>query len=1072
MLHLFQSNRLESLADRVARLMHEQPLDPFIPERIVVQHQGMGRWLSLQLADRLGVCSNVEFPMPAGFVWQILERWLPDVPQRNAYDSSLMAWRIMDLLQQLKGRPEFSPVAHYMQNQDEFGQFELAQRLGGCLEEYLVYRPDWIIRWQRGESAVSGDQWQAELWRELVVQTGGEHWVALQQRLFAAHAQGRLRADSLPRRVVLFGIAALSPGYLAIQQLLAEYTDVHLLLLNPCQEYWLDIQDPAGISRRLLESSDVEDLYLEVGNPLLASWGRQGRDFFAQILAFDPGSDSLYQQPESDTLLHRIQGDILNLNDPAGDAPGFIPDQDDLSLQVHICHSPMREVEVLHDQLLALFDCHPDLKADEILVMTPDMDRYAPYVEAIFAETGDKQRIPFGIADRGALTGNTLIEAFLQLLAMPVGRYEVNQMLALLEVPALAGSFGLTPEDIPQLAGWIEQAGIRWGRDAAMRSQLGLPENGQNSWRFGLDRLLLGFALPGGGERLFEDILPFDDIEGSAGELLGGLSAFAEAVFSLEEWLSGRYTLEDWQQRLMSLLPRFFSPDESDESQLQQIRDALTASRDLAMESGFNTPVSIELIRPYLRQQLQNMGGDRRFLGGGVTFCALTPMRSLPFRVVCLIGMNDGAFPKDQRPLGFDLMARDFRMGDRSRRADDRYLFLETINSTRQTLYISYTGLDVRDNSSIPPSVLVSELIDYVKQLVTEDNESNILEFIITQHPLQPFNPRYFHQGERLFSHSTMMADAARVLAADESQPATFFDERPLAEPDASWRQIELRQLLEFYANPTRFLLRQRLGINLQAGEGLLEGRDPFSFGYFESGDLQQQMVERMLADGDVEALYPLQRAAGILPHGQYGEELFRDLEEGARDLARGLQQLEHQPIEPIEVDLQLGEFRLMGVLDDLGSGGQFAFNAKALPARDRVQLWIRHLLLNHLKPVGIRLETRCFHAGKLTRFVPVEDAGDQLFSLLEIYWQGLRQPLHFFPKSAFAYMKLASKGKSDDDCLEAARTTWAGEFIDHCESHNPYYRFAFRDAEVLDRQFQTLSELVLGPMIAATEGE
>ncbi|MCG8428126.1 MAG: exodeoxyribonuclease V subunit gamma [Chromatiales bacterium] len=1068
MLHLFQSNRLESLADRLAALMRAEPLGPFSQEQVVVQHPGMGRWLSLQLADRLGICSNVEFPLPAGFIWQVLGQWLSDVPQTNSYDPKLMVWRVLALLQALRDQPAFAPVARYLDSQDEFGQYELAEQVTRCLDAYLVYRPDWIARWQQGQSVIAGDEWQASLWRQLAAQSDSEHWVALQQRLFSSHSRGELDGELLPPRVVFFGLVALSPGYLSIVELLAHYTNVHLLLLNPCQAYWLDIQDQAEVSRRVLESSSDEALYLEVGNPLLASWGKQGRDFFAQIQSFDPGSAEDFRAPDRTTLLQAVQQDILDLVEPAGDF--VLRDQDD-SLQIHSCHSPMREVEVLHDQLLGLFDRHPDLNPDDVLVMTPDMDAYAPYIEAVFAETGEGRRIPFAIADRNTLSGKGVSEAFLQLLTLPTTRYENNRLLALLEEPAVARCFGLTADDLPQITAWIEQAAIRWGRDGAMRAGLELPETDQNSWRFGLDRLLLGYALPGSGEHLFEGLLPVDDVEGSAGALMGSLSAFIEAVFALESQLAGQKSLGEWSELLLHLLGRFFVADDQEVQELQQLRELLGEMAGLASEAAGNVRVSIELVRPWLRRQLEGISGQRRFLGGGTTFCALTPMRSLPFKVICLIGMNDGAFPREQRPAGFDLLGRDHRLGDRSRRADDRYLFLETLASARQCFYISYTGQDLRDNSTIPPSTLVSELIDYIKQIVTVETASKMEESIVTTHPLQPFNPHYFDPNHRLFSYSSVMAAAAQTLSSSVSRPAVFFSGEKLSVPDEVWRQVELPQLLGFFDNPVRFLLRHRLGIQLDSTAGELDSRDPIHLDYFEAADLQLEMIDHLLAGEGTVDLLERTRAAGELAHGQYGEHYFAGLAGEAEDFVAGLDDTGVDEFgESLDVDLTIGAFRLAGKLENVKPDGLVYYSINRLPARDQLRLWIRHLLLNLVAPNGVASASRCYHADQHWRFGPLADAEAQLGQLLELYWQGLSEPLHLFPKSALAYAEALHGGKEREQCMSQAWNAWNGQFTNYPESANAYYRFAFRDLNVLDGQFEALSEQVFGPFLAIRE--
>ncbi|MET0087322.1 MAG: exodeoxyribonuclease V subunit gamma [Sedimenticola sp.] len=1068
MLQLYQSNRLEKLADRLAQVLASPQSDPFAPEVVVVQHPGMGRWLSLGLADRLGVCANVRFPLPAGFIWEVLESLLDDVPEQNHFAPQALPWAVYQQLDELKGESGFSTVRAYYEGNGEIERFQLAQQIATCLDQYLVYRPDWISAWERGEQAVEGDEWQAELWRRISARCGGEHWAGLQRRLFGKARSGRLNRSDLPERIVLFGVSTLSPGYLALLGLLSELTDVHLFMLNPCQEHWGEIVSESD--RLRLEGTETEeDLYLDVGNPLLGSLGRQGRDFFNLILEMDPGSEELFMPPEGGRLLHRIQEDILYLGS-ADDKPGKSWLEDDDSICVHACHSPMREVEVLRDRLLDLFDRYPDLTPSDVLVMTPDMDTYAPYVESVFSEIEDGARIPFSITDRSGISELPLLEAFLRLLELPGGRYDVNSMLALLEVEAVASRFGLADGDLPMITEWLEQTAVRWGRDSSTRKSLGLPETEQNSWRAGLERMLLGYAMPP-QEGLFEDILPFDGIEGSSAQVLGGLKAFADEVFGLEARLQGSRSLAQWGSDIPPLLERFFLASDEEEYQLQAIRSALAEIAQAAATGEFEGDVSIELMIQLLRERFETGVGHAPFLGGGVTFCALTPMRSLPFEVVCIIGMNDGQYPRDRRPPGFDLMAGRHRRGDRSRRADDRYLFLETLLSARRVFYLSYVGQDIRDNSSIPPSVLVSELLDYIDRTHVEGAGERPSAVLPLRHPLQPFSPRYFEPDSRLFSYSELMCRAAGAVSG--SQPVRHLLTGELPEPDEEWTRVELTELLYFFANPTRYLLRNRLGITLQSGERQLETRDPFELDYFQESQLMHGLVEKALQDETAEGVLQIEQATGQLPHGVYGEQLFEKLRTDAWRFARAVES--HCPVEErgtLELDFSHQGFRLMGKLQEVAPSGRFGYSVKRLPDNRLLQLWVEHLALNLASDGAVNPQTRWLHSEGMIRFAPIDNAREIIGELLGLYWNGLKSPLRLFPKSSRRYAERLQQGNDRDKCLAEAARRWNGEREGYPEFADAYYQLAFPDADVLDDEFERLSASVFGTLLSHMEVE
>ncbi|MCW8945675.1 MAG: exodeoxyribonuclease V subunit gamma [Sedimenticola sp.] len=1068
MLHLYHSNRLERLADQLADILAVPLGEPLSAETLVVQHQGMGRWLSLELSRRLGICANTQFLLPAGFIWQLLRQLLDDVPESDKYQPLLMQWWLFERLGKSLSDKSFAPLNNYLHTGDELMRFQLAGEIANCFDQYLVYRPEWIKAWQAGESAVPGDRWQSILWRELQTARQSRHWVDLQVQLNTALQTGLLHSERLPERICLFALSALSPGYLEILNTAAQSMDIHLFLLNPAEGHWMDMVSEKEKSQRELVSA-TDALYLELANPLLASLGRQGRDFFSALIAFDSGSQELFVEPDSTSVLHQLQHDILFIED-IEDAELLSLDPNDRSIDFHICHSPMRELEVLHDQLLDRFHSDPALEPSDILVMTPDMDAYAPYIEAVFGESNSTSTIPFTLSDRSQISESPVVTLFLQLLSQAGGRYPVDQILSLLELPVLHRRFGMDANDLPQIHRWVESVAIRWSRDGSDRADLGLPVTGQNSWQAGLDRLLLGYAFPGEGDELFQGLLPCAEVEGSEAQLLGSLHGFLSALFELEAVVLNPLSLSTWKDRLNDLIDRFLEPDETTLYQIQALRSAIIRMVETAGQADFTGVVSRELIISQLRQQL-SLPSSGRFLGGGVTFCALTPLRALPFKVIGMIGMNEGAFPRDRPPVGFDLMAGDHRLGDRSRRTDDRYLFLETLISARSQLYISYTGRDVRDNSALPPSVLVSELMDYLDARYQSQDGGSAVHHLMTEHPLQAFNARYFSSESGMFSYSQSNCQGALALQKSTRSESVPFIKKRLSEPDASWRQIELNQLISFYLNPVRYLLSRRLGITLAAEDELPDSRDPFELDYFSRGKLFERLVEAVQQGRDATEILAVERARGDLPHGVTGDVTFEGLIETVNRFNELLMPLRQSTtIESVAVNYAHGELHLIGQLENVQPNGTLGFSYHKLPDTRLLGLWIRHLVLNVSAPSAVTPISRWLSLDGLSTFNPVEDAETHLNKLLDLYWQGLQQPLPLFPKSARAYVTLLQQDKPLDRCLAKARERWFGGFAGFAEYDNPYYRLAFPDGDVLDDQFEKVSEQIFGPLLAALE--
>ncbi len=605
MLVLHHGNRLEALADGLVDLLRHPAAPPLVPEVVVVQNAGMARWVAMRLARALGVAANVRFPLPAAYVWDVFRRLLADVPPAAALEPARATWHLMALLATLEDAPRFAPLRRWLDGADERGRWELARRIADLFDQYLVHRPDWIRAWECGDD----EGWQAELWRRLVARADPRHRVRLADEFARTLDAAAVARAGLPPRLALFGIPTLAPLHLDVFAALADHLDVHVFLLNPCREYWGDIVAERDLVRRA-GAREPAALHLEVGNSLLASLGRQGRDFLDLVLARlerPAGREAeRFVAPAGDGMLPAIQADLLALRERGTAAhPATPAAADDRSIQAHACHGPMREVEVLHDQLLALFEAHPDLRPADVVVMTPDVETYAPCVEAVFATAPPDRYIPFAIADRSVRAESPLVEVFFELLALPGGRYEATRLLAVLEHAAVRRRFELGEADLPAVRAWLRTSGIRWGIDAASRARLGLPAVAEHTWRFGLDRLLLGYALAGEDERLFAGLLPCEGVEGTEARALGRLARFAEAAFTLDRDLAAPRPVAAWADTLVALLDAFVAPgDDAEEAAAQAIRSALDAMRADAADAGFTAPVALDVVVAHLREAL------------------------------------------------------------------------------------------------------------------------------------------------------------------------------------------------------------------------------------------------------------------------------------------------------------------------------------------------------------------------------------------------------------------------------------------------------------------------------------
>ncbi|MEW5755996.1 MAG: exodeoxyribonuclease V subunit gamma [Pseudomonadota bacterium] len=1071
MLRVYHGNRLEDLAQALMAVMSSAPLSSALAKEVVVtQHQGMARWLALQIAQSRGVAANLDFPFPAAFIWQLYHRHLDEVPERSGYDREILTWRIMAALPAHLESAPFQALKHYLTTgAAALKLYQLARRIADTYEQYLIYRPDWVLDWEADKNTgCAGHLWQPILWRALTRGQAPRHRARLYHEFCALAAQDRLNAKRLPERVMVFGVSTLPPAYLDVLAGIARQIDVHVFTLNPSLGYWDEIEDEKTLARlrqrwQRLGKEDIS-AYYHTGNSLLASMGKQGRDFQRLLHQgeFQAEDIDCFSVPGEETLLQCLQGDILQLQERGMDAPVLALAPADRSVQIHSCHSPMREVQVLHDQLLDLFQRRPGLQPREIVVLTPEIDTYAPYIEAVFGTAAEGRKIPWSIADRSAQAEHPILQTFLQLFRLPSARMTASEVLGILEVPAVYRHYGLDETALERIKQWVQESGIRWGLDAQARAELGQPCGEAFTWAFGLRRMMLGFAMPPEEIRFGEQV-PYIHIEGLEFQWVGKLHAFLDDLGVLRAQLHRPHTAERWQEIINAMLARFEATDEDEITALQLARDAAHRLFEHAVQAGYDQPIALEVVRDYLKGHLIMPAGPHRFLSGQVTFCAMMPMRSIPFRVVCMIGMHDKSYPRTRPPLGFDLMADAPRPGDRSRRDDDRYLFLEALLSARETLYISYVGRSIRDNALMLPSVLVSELLDYIEQGYAL-SDGNLRAQLITEHPLQPFSPRYFTDQPGLFSYAEEWAGGSQSLLGPAVTPR--FIEAPLPEPEAEYRNVALDDLIAFFQNPAKYFLRQRLGIVLRQAQEAGEDVEPFALDKLDQYQLKQSILQQAISGADLDEYFEILRGKGELPLGAFAEAEYQSHVAAARPLAQKINAQLAAGLETGELDLALGEFRLHGWLKNITVHGQVQYRFTKIKAKDRLRLWLAHLALNAIRPGA-----RSRHFGEDEEFVlaPVERAAQLLHRLLEIYWRGLSSALPFYPETSLAYARQQLAGDRAKG-LEQAIRAWEGNDFAPGEGADPYLAMAMRGRHPLEETFAELAVAVYQPMLTAEE--
>jgi exodeoxyribonuclease V gamma subunit len=1050
MLHICRSNRIEFLLQRLADRLAGEPLSlPLQPEVVVTPSSAMARWVNLQLARRHGVAANYRYPLPASFIWRLSRDLLGALPEADPLEPKFMTWRVYALLPQMLPEPAFGAIARYLrQDAEGVKRLQLAGRIADVFDRYQFYRPQLLRDWEAGKDA----SWQAALWRCLTREVG-QHRLAVIARLLSllrkrGHQKGGRRpfleeishervSDplfGLPERVSLFAISSLPPLFVEVLDALARHTQVEFYLHSPTDQFWSDLVSQKALARKRLASPAVAELW-ETGNSLLGSWGRQGQTLQDLLLMQDTPvtEDDAFHVPAAETLLERLQRDIFILRPLAACPAERVAVDIDESLQVHVCHSPQRECQVLHDRLLAMLDSDPTLHPEDILVMVPEISLYAPYIEAVFDQDSATERpfIPWNLSDISARDEHPLVQVFLQLLALPHSRFSHTEILSCLDVPELAGRFALDGEAVAQIRDWLSQARLRWGLNGEHKRQFGLPPIEENTWAQAERRLFGGYAL--GDDVRFEGIAPIAGVEGARSEILGRFWRLLSTLGDYAERLRRPRRVGEWQECLVRLLDDFFGGQEDEEGRIQKIRDALA---ELAAEAAvLEETLPVTLVRHWLERRLDTQARHGHYFSGGVTFCGMRPMRSLPFRVICVLGLHEQAFPRRDQPADFDLMREHWRAGDPRKGGEDRYLFLETLLCARKILYFSYVGRDIRKNSERQPSVLLRELLDYIDQqyaLAGDTAGEKPSARLMHVHPLQAFSPRNYHGEARSYD-----GEWCRVAQALEQQEgletiASSWNRTRLSDPPAALRTVSLNQLLRFVRHPVRCFVNTRLQIYLREAP-LEEDDEVFGLDGLQSFVLKQRLVEDYLKGRPTSAAQL--SAEGVLPHGAFAELAWRQESLKVRPLTerlatwRGI--VPEQRLVDLVFDLNTeGQLRLAGQLKGIYPGaGLLRYRPGELKGPDILALWLEHLAWCAGREGDEGDNCSMLHGASaqfILRHAPAPaQARACLARYLHCYWQGLHRPLPLLPGASYAWMGALTSGRSDP--FKAALTAWKG---------------------------------------------
>jgi exodeoxyribonuclease V gamma subunit len=1038
--HVRKSNRVEHLVRALATEFEAPRGGAFNQEEIVVPGRGMAVWLSMELSKHLGVWAT-PLKYPRAFVEDVARRVLGQhALGAEPLSEELLEWAIRAVLPGLLGEPEFEGLARYLERDPHGVRLsELSQRLAGVFDQYLTYRPEWARAWEGGGFVnVSGEErFQPLLFRRVVERLRCRHVGELEPELLERLAE--TRALSLPPRVSVLGVSTLPPLFVRVLVGLARHIDVHFYLFAPSPT--LEPEPGPDAKRPLLAS--LGQVGVELEQVLEATLAEQG------VL---PVRHDHFEAPRADTLLGALQASLFS-----PDAPAAVTQPVDASesIAVHACHGPTREVEVLHDQLLALLTRKDDpVPPEDVLVLVTDLETYAPLVEATFRrEPSDPRFIPFHVSDRGSRRESALCDAFFRVLGLVRGRVTAAEVLDLLLLESVQKKLGIDAAFGDAIKSWVAEAGVRWGMDGAHRERSGVPAaNGANTWRFGIQRLLLGYALPNDGRHDFAGLVGFDEVEGHDSELLGALAGFVRTLFGWLTELERPRPLSEWSVAVSSLLELLFDEDADTLRQTAGIRRAMTEMLAAATLAGFEEPLDVAVVRELIERRVDARAPERGFLAGGVTFSAMVPMRSIPFRVIAILGLNDGAFPRSPRPVEFDLLRNGKNpraLGDRSPREDDRYLFLETLCAARERLIVTFAGKSVRDDRELAPSVCLAELLEVLAGPPGAEGAKARRAALSVQHRLQSFSPRYFDGREpRLFSFAEEHAGGARGLSRLEGKVRSFVGELGPVPPPA---ELGIEDLVRFFKSPPAYLLNRRLGIYLGQAKTEVRAREPLDLDGLDRWKIGEPLIEHCLQQIGIDDSERLLRGTGKLPLGAWGRaelERYRERAAAIADAALGCRGGAELP--PLELALELPSgVKIGGSLGCRFPAGRVEHTFSSPSPRRLHARWIRHLALGALGLTDkSALVAREEKGPKIQVFGPLTAvrARAALDELVALFVAGQSRALPFLPGVSHKYVHGLRIGTLRDGPKrpEDALTTAVGEYDRGEAEREPHAPLAF----------------------------
>ena len=1051
---------------------NNSPVDPFKKEKIIVQSAGMAKWLQLKIAQAKDVCFNIDFIFPNNFIEEIFE--LSSIIKNDLsanLNSDTMLFQILKYIPEFaENDNDFITIKNYLNSRQESGLklYNLSAKIAYIFDQYIIYRPEWIKNWKLGKfntDNIFDEKWQSKLFLKITenYKTKADYYYEFIEKTDLNNIK------NLPDRICVFGISSLPEYYVKILEKLSQKCEVNIFFLNPTTEFWGDLikekQKNIKENKSMKAGIDPELLHFETGNELLAFLGKTGQDFFNLLndTQYSEWIDEDYNNEiyKNNTLLDKIKNSIYFLEKDKNN----IIDEENLSIQIHACHSKVRELEVLKNILLKIISENSDINPENIVVMAPDIEEYSPYIHGIFGSDRKSEFfLNYSVSDVTLNNQSQVISLFNFMLDFVSSRFKVNDFFKIISDEVILDNFGLSLNSVEYIKKWLYETKICWGIDKEHRNKNVEFQYDEFSFDRGFDSMMAGFAMTA-EDSSYNGLYTYDEIEGQNGRLLGIITEIYSKLKQMNSYSEKKFSIIEWVEKTLNCFNFMFIKTENHEKEKNYVQVFLNNILNNEKIKEFNEEISYNVFKQFVSDRLGVEKIERGFLSGGITFSSMLPMRSVPFKVVCLIGMNNQSFPRNDNKLKFDLMGIKYKPGDRSLRESDKYLFLESILSAEKYLIITYEGINFKDNTRKVPSITVTMLIEYIKSNYCLKDNHEIEKKLVFHHKMQPFNSEYFLKSSAYYSYSDFDYQIAEKLAGKTSkkQEAKNIKKNLLLSSDKEdelQKDFFMDEIIRFFKSPSKYFVNNTLGMYISEYDTNLS--DDECFNLEKKSYIIKKIVDEHIQNNSVLVNNFFNRDLYfMLPPGGFGKLEIKDLLLKTEKLMSKINKITHGVL-PVTKEFEVinREFnvkiRIENFVPDVGQ--ILYYPAERLYNNNLLEIWLRHVFLGL---VGLKqqkqLKTYYINLNEIYVFEPLKNVSEIIENLVEIYRENKKGEFVFFPNSSVefykTYMEKLEKfdeEKAVEEGIKEAFKKWNGNYKLTGEKEFDYNKFIFKEQDIV----------------------